>query len=202
MAIHQIESLVLGLHPRCGEESPVQLVDSNAINKVFQYVKESILLAILEDDVPVLHEGDIMPTLHQLYLNHPKPFAQERIKAYLHGEQESFLDRPAHILLCSNCDAHCYLVGYREQVPMCQHCHAVETILGGISVRDIPLDIDIETYSWYSDCDEEEWDLFFPVLDESYYVYNEPGTSYNDVIYNSIYYLDYSDDEGDILTDS
>jgi hypothetical protein len=167
---------------------------------VFQYVKESILLAILEDDVPVLQEGDIMPTLHQLYLNHPKPFAQERIKAYLYGEQDAFLDRPAHVLLCSNCDAHCYLVGYREHAPICQQCHAVETILGDIIVRDIPLDIDIETYYWYSD--EEDWDLFFPVLDEQYYVYSETVSSYNELRYNSIYYLDYSDDEGDILPDS
>jgi len=175
-----MEILSLGLHPRCGNESPIHLIDGDSFNMIRQY---TLLMTMISDAPP--REKDLTKVCH-IFLNQPTPFSQIRMQAYLKGQQEAFLNQSAHVLLCSNCEINCYLLGYLEKSPQCPQCHASETILRDISVREIPMDINIDTYYWY----EESWDMFFPIpVEPSIHMYGHTSV-YDFTQSNWLLYLD------------
>ena len=167
-----------GIHPRLGEESPIQIIGPQVVQWIAEYtieeIEESFRLMIkdhLNRSTPQLHEIMLMkPETPMNYdrclreirntYHHPVPrLCQERLMAYQRGSPKSFLSKAAAVVNCLSCGATWYRDIYPFVDPPCPKCPIGQTRTWPIKILDIPPWIDITLHYW------ESFPIFNPVTD-------------------------------------
>ena len=160
-----MEALTQVIHPRLGFESPANSLSALPLALITEILleEEHLLEEMLQDYYhrhPELHPDveervEALVAMHTIYLNHPSKSNLARLDAFASGLQEEFMTQQAEVITCVACGASRYYLGHLPKSPNCSFCH-LWTILIDISVCEIPPNIDVDTYCWISEGEDDE----------------------------------------------
>jgi hypothetical protein len=156
--VTSINTLLCGMHPRLGAESPVSLLSELPSRIISDIVleEEHLLERILCDYYDYsghspCDEGEFqndLELMRSVYLHNPSTSSLARLTSYANNTQDDFMEQQAEVISCQACGTSCYYIGHLKVTPVCSYCHEDDTLLGDISVWEIPVYIDIDTFCW------------------------------------------------------